>query len=76
MCGWWATRTETDGIQRNATQAARALEASADAADAADHLFHGRWRLLYTTLEIKGMARTRLGLRGLVELGDLYQVPF
>ena len=36
-------------------------------------VFDGEWRLLYTTLEIKGLAKTRLGLRGMVELGELYQ---
>mmetsp|Transcript_14304 Transcript_14304/g.46982 ORF Transcript_14304/g.46982 Transcript_14304/m.46982 type:complete len:260 (+) Transcript_14304:1-780(+) len=33
----------------------------------------GDWRLLYTTVTIRGRKKTRLGLRSLVELGEFYQ---
>lgn len=33
----------------------------------------GDWRLLYTTVTIRGSKRTKLGLRGLVTLGELVQ---
>eukprot|EP00252_Welwitschia_mirabilis_P009896 TRINITY_DN2282_c0_g1_i3.p1 TRINITY_DN2282_c0_g1~~TRINITY_DN2282_c0_g1_i3.p1 ORF type:complete len:274 (+),score=52.44 TRINITY_DN2282_c0_g1_i3:154-975(+) len=37
------------------------------------HLVDGQWRLLYSTVTILGSKRTKLGLRGLVTLGDILQ---
>eukprot|EP00963_Diacronema_lutheri_P012134 scaffold1639_cov331-Pavlova_lutheri.AAC.22 len=33
----------------------------------------GRWRVLYSTIAIMGSKRTKLGLRGFLQLSDIYQ---
>lgn len=37
-------------------------------------VLEGKWRLVYTTKQVGGRAKTKLGLRGLVSLGEMEQV--
>lgn len=80
-------RTAVDGLDRGIFGAPAARRAEADAAARAleahnptpaplrdaMHLVAGDWRLLYTTITIAGVRKTKLGLREFVKLGAFAQ---
>eukprot|EP00898_Chlorokybus_atmophyticus_P002319 jgi/Chlat1/3088/Chrsp21S03326 len=63
-----AKRAEIDAL-------AKALEALNPVPNPTENLrlVAGDWQLLYTTISIQGSRRTKLGLRGFITLGNLFQ---
>jgi len=57
-------------------QLVAALEAMNEVAEPTADLtkVEGRWRVVYSTVQIMGSKRTKLGLREFVKLGEMYQV--
>jgi hypothetical protein len=69
------------GLQKTQRNGIHALVEALEAANPCPQPLHdhmdsvaGEWRLLYTTVQILGSKRTKLGLRNFVRLGDFVQV--
>ncbi|KAK3272496.1 hypothetical protein CYMTET_19213 [Cymbomonas tetramitiformis] len=63
-----ARRKEIEELAKALAEQNRITEPMSDLCKVA-----GEWKLLYTTIQILGKSRTKLGLRSLVKLGDFVQ---